>query len=182
MARPFLTPIVLPGDPTAALEAATKQYVDAEAGRVDHVGATAPAGPLHGALWVDTDEGQEILHSPPAPPEDTGWLALNPINGWEPYGGAWPANTWSPRYRKREGVVYLEGLVRDMGAVTSTQFFLLPVGYRPADNTMRAAQTSGGGQCRYDIGSNGSCNLYLNQSDASAAASWINIGRSLIVD
>ena len=29
MARQFLTPIALPGDPTAPLQATTKQYVDA---------------------------------------------------------------------------------------------------------------------------------------------------------
>jgi hypothetical protein len=30
MSRKFLVPLVLPADPTAAMEAATKQYVDAQ--------------------------------------------------------------------------------------------------------------------------------------------------------
>lgn len=114
--------------------------------------------------------------------EDTGWIAMNPINGWEAYGGIWPANLWSPRYRRKNNVVYFEGLVRDLGGATSNIFFVLPVGYRPTDNTMRAAQTQGGGQLRYDIEPNGNCTAYGTQADASATTGWVNIGRSLIID
>jgi hypothetical protein len=57
MSRRYLVPILLPGDPTAALEAAPKQYVDAAAaGAADEVwiGPDAPAGSTL-ELWYDTD-------------------------------------------------------------------------------------------------------------------------------
>ena len=54
MSRKFLTPIVLPADPTAALEAATKQYVDARAGADEvFIGPSDPG--VSYELWYDTD-------------------------------------------------------------------------------------------------------------------------------
>lgn len=44
MTQPFLTQIVLPADPTAALQAATKQYVDQS--RVHHIVCTIDLDPL----------------------------------------------------------------------------------------------------------------------------------------
>lgn len=51
-----LTPITLPGDPTADLHAATKAYVDANAGGGASipVQSTAPATPALNDLWFDT--------------------------------------------------------------------------------------------------------------------------------
>ena len=58
MSRRSLTPIVLPADPAAAMEAATKQYVDASAGGGHVVDPTEPATPADGLLWVNPlDEG-----------------------------------------------------------------------------------------------------------------------------
>lgn len=53
MTRKSLVPIVLPADPTAALEAATKQYVDAK--DVMWVGPSAPSD-TKVEVWYDTDE------------------------------------------------------------------------------------------------------------------------------
>ena len=58
MTRKFLTPIVLPNDPQAAMEAATKQYVDGKVGGTTDtvwVGPSAPSDP-NTELWWDTDE------------------------------------------------------------------------------------------------------------------------------
>lgn len=53
MSRSFLVPILLPGDPTTALMAATKQYVDTRpAGDEVSISATDPGGTYE--LWVDT--------------------------------------------------------------------------------------------------------------------------------
>jgi hypothetical protein len=49
--------LTLAADPTAALGAVTKQYVDLRSGAVS-VGATPPASPNLGALWWDTVSGQ----------------------------------------------------------------------------------------------------------------------------
>lgn len=60
MTRKFLTPIVLPADPAAAMEAATKQYVDGKlvgGGGTDEVwiGPDEPVDPAL-ELWYDTDD------------------------------------------------------------------------------------------------------------------------------
>ena len=49
-------PLVLPADPTINLQAATKQYVDANAGGVT-VSDTPPASPKAGQLWWESDGG-----------------------------------------------------------------------------------------------------------------------------
>jgi hypothetical protein len=56
MSRSFLTPILLPADPTTALMAATKQYVDSKAGggSVDEVSISATDPGATYELWVDT--------------------------------------------------------------------------------------------------------------------------------
>jgi hypothetical protein len=57
VSRKFLVPLVLPADPAAAMEAATKQYVDAQVVTVNEVivSATDPIGTYPQAeLWVDT--------------------------------------------------------------------------------------------------------------------------------
>lgn len=50
-------PLILNADPTAALGATTKQYVDLHSGAVT-VSATPPASPNPGALWWDSVGGQ----------------------------------------------------------------------------------------------------------------------------
>ena len=52
MSKKYLTPLVLPADPTQLLEAATKQYVDANANNEVYVGPTDPGATYE--LWVDT--------------------------------------------------------------------------------------------------------------------------------
>lgn len=54
MSRKFLTPVQLPADPTAALEAATKQYVDGKVVGLDevYIGPTDPGAAYE--LWVVT--------------------------------------------------------------------------------------------------------------------------------
>lgn len=51
MSRKFLTPVVLPADPTAPLEAAPKQYVDG-------IVVIAPTDPIatypQAEIWIDT--------------------------------------------------------------------------------------------------------------------------------
>jgi len=47
------SPIVLPADPTTALQAATKQYVDARTPKIT-VSTTAPSSPAVGDVWIDS--------------------------------------------------------------------------------------------------------------------------------
>lgn len=59
--------------------------------------------------------------------DDTGWIDMTPVlaNGWVSYD----ANYGPPKYRKKAGIVYLQGLVKagTLGTVIAT----LPVGFRP---------------------------------------------------
>lgn len=62
----------------------------------------------------------------PVNTKDSGWKTITP-------GVGWAASTPPPRYRKVDGVVYVEGLVSNTsGAGNSSAVATLPVGYRPA--------------------------------------------------
>lgn len=54
-------PIVLPADPTAALQAATKQYVDAKPSGAT-VSDTAPTGAAVGTLFYESDSGMLFIN------------------------------------------------------------------------------------------------------------------------
>lgn len=82
--RKFLVPIELPGDPTEALQAATKAYVDAHAGGG---GATVayqpeePAGPHDGGdLWLDSDDLSGPLPAYGNPVQSYSWVAPSNVN------------------------------------------------------------------------------------------------------
>lgn len=64
------------------------------------------------------------------PPDiaDTGWIAATLANNWN--------DTYSPGvsvfYRKKNGIVYLQGHITGNGDESSTTMFTLPAGYRPS--------------------------------------------------
>lgn len=68
--------------------------------------------------------------------------------GWAAYGSdfAWPG------YAKRDGVVWLKGLIN--GGLSSTIIFTLPAGFRP-NTRLGFSQVANGGVARMDIESNG---------------------------
>jgi len=81
-------------------------------------------------LLVEDITGSGIAGHTHTQLDDSGWLDLTPLlqNGWVSYD-----NTYGPpRYRKKNGVVYLQGLVRSgaLGSVICT----LPVGFRHSGN------------------------------------------------
>lgn len=61
---------------------------------------------------------------------DSGWLALPFLNGWEDYGGG----VYRPgQYRKIDNMVILRGLIKDIGThAAGDSMFQLPVGFRPS--------------------------------------------------
>jgi hypothetical protein len=68
VSRRSLVPIVLPGNPTAPLEAAPKQYVDGVVGGSAHlVTPTEPTTPADGLLWTNPDEDTPYVISDSAP-------------------------------------------------------------------------------------------------------------------
>lgn len=70
--------------------------------------------------------------------EDSGWITPTFQNGWThytaPYGDV--------RYRKINGVVHIEGLMKS-GTISSTlPAFTLPVGFRPKAKLLGATQSN----------------------------------------
>lgn len=69
-------PIVLPADPTTALQAATKQYVDNKPGGAI-VSDTAPVGAAAGALWWESDTG--LFYVNYFDGDSTQWIMAMPV-------------------------------------------------------------------------------------------------------
>ena len=80
---------------------------------------------------------------------DSGWQNASLLNGIQNYS---LSSFQRARYRKKDGVVYIEGLVRN-GTPTSgqTDIFLLPAGYRPAGRIILSTIVSGNALARLDI-------------------------------
>lgn len=82
--------------------------------------------------------------------EDSGWITPTFENGWthytSPYGDV--------RYRKINGVVHIEGLMRNGTISTSLPAFTLPVGFRPKARIL-GVTFSNDNAVRLDIDTNG---------------------------
>jgi hypothetical protein len=59
---------------------------------------------------------------------DTGWVAMSLSNGWVTFGGAFQ----TPRYRRLNGVVYVQGFIKSGTTADNTLIYTLPAGFRPA--------------------------------------------------
>lgn len=67
---------------------------------------------------------------------DSGWITPTLGAGWGDLGSGWQA----ARYRKLNGVVFVEGLIlNSSGGGLTTTVFTLPAGYRPAANLVHAS-------------------------------------------
>jgi hypothetical protein len=129
--------ILLPGDPTVNLHAATKQYVDARPGANVTVSNTAPSNPGNGDLWVDT--------STPT------WNAPTLTGGWSNHSqGFNPAGYIKDPY----GIVRLRGLVED-GAVYTSNIMTLPAGFRPPYTCIFTVHAGQNGEARLDVNPSG---------------------------
>lgn len=71
------------------------------------------------------------------PSLQSGWLA------W-----THPATTYGPRATLKEGIVFLDGLIKPGTTANYTTLFTLPVGYRPAVNRFISVATSNSGGAR----------------------------------
>lgn len=120
MPKQFGSQIILPRDPTAALEAATKQYVDGLAG-----GAHADTD--HDDRFSQLTHNHDGSYSTPAHTHPPGaWQTMTPLNS------PWTNGAVGPRYRfENEGyTVRLSGAVsRPSGSVAL--IFTFGASYRP---------------------------------------------------
>lgn len=81
---------------------------------------------------------------------DSGWINAVLINGFLDVGGIYQ----TARYRKKAGVVYLEGFVKNTG-VNNSPIFQLPFGYWPAKRLIFPQVLNSGAIGRVDIDANG---------------------------
>ena len=107
-------------DPSAAGDVGDRGYND---------GRYATSGHTHGA------------------PNPTNWFPASLINGWQDFGGLWvPA-----RYRLDEdGMIHVQGMIRNGTATPGTTVFTLPVGFRPDWDYPMFGQSSTG-HCRTNV-------------------------------
>lgn len=114
-----------------------------------------------GGYFIDVSFAAEGSSAVPqkvdTPPVDdtaltnTGWIdiAFTPGSGWANYGGGWQAG----QYRRRDGIVYLRGLVAGAPTVT-TPITTLPAGFRPPASVMFTVHGNLGAR-RLDVGASG---------------------------
>jgi len=96
--------------------------------------------------------------------EDTGWINATLLNGWTNYASGFALGG----YRRKAGVVYLQGLLVNGAPPGGGAIFQLPPGYRPAA-THLCVNYNNGGAGRFDIDSGGNVSYQLG------AAGWYSI-------
>jgi hypothetical protein len=107
---------------------------------------------------------------------DTAWAELLPASGWSPYQSGIGLE-WTPRYRRKGGIVYVEGLMNGgpTGLVTT-----LPVGFRPGSGvSMRWNGTGGNGTCRVDFNANGT--VVVN-GEGTQTTGWHSLQAAFIAE
>ncbi|EDP94787.1 hypothetical protein U8527_07705 [Kordia algicida OT-1] len=136
----------------------------------DSVRAVTPAGAKRAAeehAPVTSVNGQTGAVTVVTGGSDSGWQNATLQNGIENYSvGSYGA----ARYRKKDGVVHIQGLVRN-GTPTGAQttIFQLPVGYRPDKQLILSTIVSGNVMRRVDISAAGVVSCY------SYNTSWTSI-------
>lgn len=100
---------------------------------------------------------------------DTMWQPLSMTNGWVQYDTAFAP----PRYRRKNGVVYLQGLIR--GGATGAGVGILPEGFRPNYALLMSNQNDLGAG-RFDVWPDG------NVIHRSGGTSYFSIDCSFPID
>ena len=80
--------------------------------------------------------------------QDTGWINVSTFgSSWASFGPS-----WTPRFRKLNGVVYLNGLLS--GTISNITLFTLPEGFRPTASELHLIGHCGnpGGNTTWGIG------------------------------
>jgi hypothetical protein len=80
------------------------------------------------------------------PASAEGACAISLLNGWQ----AWtaPATAYAPRATLRDGIVYLDGLMKPGTTAAETILFNLPSGFRPTVNRFFTVSVNNAGASR----------------------------------
>lgn len=107
-----------------------------------------PSAPTVGQLWFDTDDTISGDVS------DTGWIDATAllVNAWVNYSTPTYAGA---RYRRKNGIVYVQGLVKSGTLNAAGGAFTLPVGFRPTAQLLFASVEGTNGHGRLDVLSSG---------------------------
>jgi hypothetical protein len=95
----------------------------------------------------------------------TKWYTPTLLNGWVNY-----SSTYAPaRYRKINGMVEIQGLIKDGTATSGTDLFTLPVGFRPQYQHIFTTM-SNSAIARVDVKTDGTIDI-LN----GGSSNWISL-------
>lgn len=123
------------------------------------------------AISVDSNGDLTFSGSNTITPTDSGWHDVTFESGYGNYGGSFQ----NVRYRKIGNIVYVKGL---MTPATLGTAFVLPEGYRPAEERELFDAINSNAQGRIDVYSNGN----VNCNTMTDANSWVNIDLMFFVD
>lgn len=134
-------------------------------------------GPYGAGIWrrYGTRGGGWGAWSPLA--EDTGWVEFDATqfyDGWSKYSAGLDL-THTPRWRRLNGVVYLEGLV-NLATFATTSCHELPIAADPAAHVLRVSNRNGPGFFRLDVNTAGRIICF----EGVASNNWHNIACSYI--
>ena len=101
---------------------------------------------------------------------DTGWIAPSLQNGWVNYSPASGGDYAQAGYRKRNGLVYIKGLIKSGTIATSTLIFTLPTGYKPVERVVNVC-LGNAAVARVDVLTDGTV---VTQAGVSAAFTSLN--------
>ena len=104
------------------------------------------------------DDVNEILYN-----QD--WTAFSMENDWITYGSVFG----TPRYRRVNGIVYVEMLVKKASGTATGTICTLPVGFRPSVKLITCQSMNPSIYSRIDIGSDGQI------SPIVASISWTGV-------
>ncbi len=90
---------------------------------------------------------------------DSDWIELTLQNGWVNYGGSY----YNASYRIKNGIVYIEGLLKSGTTTGSTVMFNLPEGYRPLSRII-VTNVSYSAIGRFDVQANGDVSFHLGSN------------------
>lgn len=98
-----------------------------------------------------TEAAVDAHNRSPSAHGDTGWIEASLQNSWVQYDAGTHIRA---RYRKKAGIVYVQGLVKNGTITTGTVIFTLPAEHRPAGYLV-SVQQGDLGLNRVDVYPNG---------------------------